>query len=689
MAKPLFNANIQEYAGYTPPNQIDFNKIFDEAEKDIGGIIQAREQERAKNEEFASATEKALTDFSTNVNQDFSTFVGEGLNNYRNLNLQYYKQLKNNEINSTQYRMLVNRIQEDWGEFGEFSKNFEARLKDITDRETAGTSSKIEYDFFGQKISKASDFGNKSLIPDPKSGGLFMVTTGADGKEVKEAITTRSLNNFQRQKVDKFDLMSSIEKQTDIVNKQNSRLSLVLQEKSAEISTFEGGISKWLAENRPELQGDYDAFIAGVKGSVMKQPPNAVASALVDNLVPMEPDKNSPSGYKAVPGQDWFMYESDAELKEKVKGGADKRFGIKMVQQGDGSLAAQLSKDQEKYLDASIKRIADAQIGYKETIDVRDETPEERRLREVELQKIREQGDIAQTKLQQEGQTTRAQMKIDADDDKGGDDVTFDPYTDTIRTVLKDKDTTQLVANNPDLVKSSRFSPDGKTIFVTNALNEEISFDMTTETGQIAFLEFLYPDRDKAELTKDFKRDRGQYSDAELTSHQAGIDESISIDAPTFTTTDATGDEITFEDMVKGDFDGDYGKKLKFVQDLFTQGGVRTSDQITLDLDEKGSSFMRYNYTSPNGLKVSSDKIYKDYFLAPDEKEANAIQNTLNEMSNNIYQIENKIYVPAYEELDVDAKILVAEYADKYNKSNEEAIQDIVDGKRVTQFKLY
>ena len=101
MAKPLFNANIQEYAGYTPPNQIDFNKIFDEAEKDIGGVIKARELERAKNEEFASETEKALTDFSTNVNQDFSTFVGEGLNNYRNLNLQYYKQLKNNEIDST------------------------------------------------------------------------------------------------------------------------------------------------------------------------------------------------------------------------------------------------------------------------------------------------------------------------------------------------------------------------------------------------------------------------------------------------------------------------------------------------------------------------------------------------------------------------------------------------------------
>jgi len=689
MIKPVFNANIQEYAGYTPPNQIDFNKIFDEAEKDIGGVIKARELERAKNEEFASETEKALTDFSTNVNQDFSTFVGEGLNNYRNLNLQYYKQLKNNEIDSTQYRMLVNRIQEDWGEFGEFSKNFEARLKDITDRETAGTSSKIEYDFFGQKISKASDFGNKSLIPDAKSGGLFMVTTGADGKEVKEAITTRSLNNFQRQKVDKFDLMSSIEKQTDIVNKQNSRLSMILQEKSAEISTFEGGISKYLAKNFPELQGDYDAFIAGVKGSVMKQPPNSVASALVDNLVPMEPDKNSPSGYKAVPGQDWFMYESDAELQEKVKGGADKRFGIKMIQQGDGSLAAQLSKDQEKYLDASIKRIADAQIGYKETIDVRDETPEERRKREVELQKLREQGDLAQAKLRQEGQTERAQMKIDADDGGGGDDDdAFKPYTSVVRGILSDKNTEQIKANNPELVESSRFSPDGKTIIVTLANGEEDTFDMTTQTGQLALLELMYPDLDRKELTEQFKKDRGQYSDDELTSHQAGIDESISIDAPTFTTTDATGDEITFEDMVKGDFDGDYGKKLKFVQDLFAKGGVTTSDQITLGLD-KDDRFMRYSYTSPNGLIVSSDKIYKDYFLAPDEKEANAIQNTLNEMSNKIYQIENQIYVPTYKELDEDAKIIVAEYADKYNKSNEEAIKEIVDGKRVTQFKLY
>jgi len=527
-------------------------------------------------------------------------------------------------------------------------------------------------------------------MPDARSGGLYMVTYDENGKEVKEAITTRSLNNFQRQKVDRFNLMGAIEKQTDIVNKQNSRLSRVLEENSGEISTYEGGISKYLADKFPELKGDYEAFISGVKGSVMKQPPNSVASALIDNLVPMEKDSTSVTGYKAVPGANWFVYETDDELKQKVKDGSDKRFGIKMAKQGDGSLAAQLTKDQEEYLDASIKRIADAQIGFKESVDIRKETPEERRKREVELQKLREQGDITQTKLRQEGQTERAQMKIDADDDDdGGDDVTFDPYTDTIRTVLKDKDTTQLEANNPDLVKSSRFSPDGKTIFVTNALNEEIDFDMTTETGQIAFLEYLYPDRDKAELTKDFKRDRGQYSDAELTSHQAGIDESISIDAPTFTTTDATGDEVTFESMLKGDYEDDYGKKLKFVQDLFTKGGVRTSNQITLDLDPSNNSFMIYNYTSPNGLKVSSEKIYNDYFGAPDEKEANAIQNTLNEMSNKIYQIENQTYVPEFKELDEDAQQIVAEYADAYNKSNEEAIQEIVDGKRVTQFKLY
>ena len=212
---------------------------------------------------------------------------------------------------------------------------------------------------------------------------------------------------------------------------------------------------------------------------------------------------------------------------------------------------------------------------------------------------------------------------------------------------------------------------------------------MTTETGQIAFLEYLYPDRDKAELTKDFKRDRGQYSDDELTSHQAGIDESISIEAPTFTTTDATGDEVTFVSMLKGDYESDYGKKLKFVQDLFTKGGVRTSDQITLDLDERDDDYMIYNYTSPNGLKISSEKIYNDYLMEPNEDEANAIQNTLNEMSNKIYQIENQTYVPTYKELSQEAKLIVAEYADQYNKSNEEAIKEIVDGNRVTQFKLY
>lgn len=471
MAKPLFNANITEYAGYTPPQQMNWDKVFDEAEKDIGGVIQSRVEERAKNEEFAAATEKALTDMSTNTNEDFSKFVGEGLNNYRNLNLQYYKQLKNNEIDSTQYRMLVNRIQEDWGEFGTFAKEFETRLKEITDRETNQESSLIEYDFFGSKIAKSADFGNKALMPDARSGGLYMVSYDETGKEVKEAITTRSLNNFQRQKVDRFDLMGAIEKQTDIINKQNSRLSMILQEKSAEISTYEGGISKYLAEqfpDNPELQADYEAFISGVKGSVMKQPPNSVASALIDNLVPMEKDSTSKTGYKAVPGANWFVYETDDELKQKIKDGSDKRFGIKMAKQGDGSLAAQLTKDQEEYLDASIKRIADAQIGYKESVDVRKETPEERRKREVSLESQKSKNRMALENLRAQNDEELAKLKDELSDKPAGkltDEDFKNIYYNTNQVASGQSVSLLNGSKDGDLtIQNAQVSPNGKEI---------------------------------------------------------------------------------------------------------------------------------------------------------------------------------------------------------------------------------
>ena len=143
MIKPVFGNQITEYAGYQPPQQTNWDTVFEGVEEDIGGVIKARKEERAKNEEVARETENALKDMTTGVNSNFGNYVGRSLQEVKNANLKYYNMLKNNEIDSTQYRLLVNRLSDDWVEFGEFAKNFETRLKDIDTRRQDGKSSFI------------------------------------------------------------------------------------------------------------------------------------------------------------------------------------------------------------------------------------------------------------------------------------------------------------------------------------------------------------------------------------------------------------------------------------------------------------------------------------------------------------------------------------------------------------------
>ena len=158
MIKPVFGNQITEYAGYQPPQQTNWDTVFEGVEEDIGGVIKARKEERAKNEEVARETENALKDMTTGVNSNFGNYVGRSLQEVKNANLKYYNMLKNNEIDSTQYRLLVNRLSDDWVEFGEFAKNFETRLKDIDTRRQDGKSSFIEYEFFGDKIASDNLF---------------------------------------------------------------------------------------------------------------------------------------------------------------------------------------------------------------------------------------------------------------------------------------------------------------------------------------------------------------------------------------------------------------------------------------------------------------------------------------------------------------------------------------------------
>lgn len=710
IANALFQNNIVEYGGYQPAKPTDWDKIFDEGEEEIQGVLDARQEERDKNDEVFNTTEAALTDFTTGVSQDFGNYIGAGLEENRNLTMNMYKKLKNNEISSTQYRMFLNRQQQDWAEMGTFSKEYEARLGDLKKRQQEAKSSIIEYDFYARQIAEAANFGNKKLVPNASTGGLYSVTYDeSSGKAVKSSVMgTQELNNFQKQKVNKVDLTNMIAGYTDRIN--DTDLKAVIFNNQEAIKRA-GGLSKYLAETDSRFAASYNSFITSVEDAVTKLPPNQVASALADNVSPGKMVNGEPVISTT---DNWFVYSDKSELK-----GKDASLGVLMVKQQDGSMAAELTEDQRKYLRANTKNIADTQLGYEEEFGV-DYTKEKMDV-DIEKTKIQSQTDIEEAKLRKQQGVTEASIKADADKYKADQTLegkkvenadkpiaTDTPYTNVILTAIKDKSTKALSAANPDVITSSSWSPNGQFVTINKEDNTTEKLDMTKEDDQIAYIKYYYPNEDDQQrILQQFKDDKGSYSADELSTHVGTADESVTGDVFEFKGTTASGEPYSFSDFIRDDYEGNVTKH-KFVSDYFASMGVQTpldANNFTPSLD-KGGENMIYTYTSPNGMKVKSDAIIADatMYSEPGSTDASgkAIQKTLTELGNKVYQIENNIYVPSFSEVSseeftkangetTNSQLLITEFAEEKGMTLDEAIELIVSSgpKYIESFKLY
>ena len=340
------SSKIIEYAGYVAPKATDWNTVLGEVETDLVGQVDKRVKQREADLNIQQETEAAINDFTTGVSQDFTDYVSRGVESNRGLMMEYTKKLHRNEINSTQYRMLMNRVTNDWKQFGEFSNNFEKNLEVFNTRQSDKTGSTLE-GFSAERFARAADFKNKQLVPQASSGGLFSVTTGKDGKPIKsEIINMNQLNNVSAQLINRQDLQATIKSITDKAGDFKSVIG------DAPIESVEG-ISKRLAERDPKLLQDYNNLIDGIYNTVLTGPPNQVASNLADNILN---DKN----------QKYFPYQKGDLDKGGRFEGRDAEDGVLMVQESDGNFGAQLTDAQKKKLREKSKAIADTQLGFEE-----------------------------------------------------------------------------------------------------------------------------------------------------------------------------------------------------------------------------------------------------------------------------------------------------------------------------------
>jgi hypothetical protein len=626
------SSKIIEYAGYVAPKATDWDTVLGEVETDLVGQVNKRVKQRETDLNIQQETEAAINDFTTGVSQDFSDYVSRGVEANRNLMMTYTNQLRSNKINSTQYKMLMNRVTNDWKQFGEFSNDFEKRLAEMETRNKDGKSSVIEL-WNGERIASAADFKNKQLVPQASSGGLFSVTTGKDGKPIKsEIINMNQLNNFRAQLVDKQDLQATIKSITD---KAGNFKSVIGDEPIESVE----GISKRLAERDPKLLQDYNNLIDGIYNTVLTGPPNQVASNLADNILN---DKN----------QKYFTYqEGDLDKGGRFEG-RDAEDGVKMIQESDGNWGAQLTDGQKQRLREKSKAIADTQLGFEE-VYLKDKLDREKLdLEEAKLEEAKRK-EIAAEK-------NKLKLAIIKNKPKTGDTPTepeYKPYTQLLES-FESKDASR-VTSNPKVIEAN-YNKNGTELIVylkgtdKNPDGGSETYSTTDKEGQKAISRLMNPDLDQAEIDELFDKDYNSYVDDEGNilkqedRKQVARDEVIVIEETDFTQKitkkgKKTPSDYSFEEFIKNK---DLGDKLTYTKDVALNTGIldlKDIDNLDIEKTTVGDDplFMKLSYTLPDGKKIESDPMDSDPFFGfgdlEEEGNKDIFENFLQELRRELY----------------------------------------------------
>jgi len=609
---------IIEYAGYRAPRTTNWDKVLGEVGEDVTGAVTKRERQREEDFNIQQETESAINDFSTGVSQDFSDYVSRGVEANRDVMMKYTKMLRNNEINSTQYKRLMNRVNSDWQQFGQFSKDFETRLADMETRRKNGDSSVIET-WNGERIASAADFKNKQLVPNASSGGLYSVSYGADGKPKKtEIIHMNELNNFRGQLVDKVNLQDQIK---TITSKAGDFRSVIGE---APIKTAEG-ISQKLAEIDPKMATEYNNLIDGVYNSVLTGPPNRVASALADNSL------NSK-------GQEFFVYK-EGDLKKGGKfEGRDAENGIKMVQETDGSWGGELTEKQKELLKKKSKEIADVQLGFKEAYMAEDLS--KRRL-ELDEAKLREQRRAAKAK----------EKRLATGDGDDKETTKVKPYTQLLES-FEAKDASRITSNPK--VTDAVYSKNGDELVVTlkgtdKSPGEIKTISTTDKEGQKAIARLMNPDLKESKIDELFDADYNTYKEEDRKS--VPRDEVVVLEETDFKQKVKVGDKertYNFDKFITNDW-GDTGpEKVQYVKEVALGSGIldlKDIDNLDIEVVDKGTGmfdddFMKITYTMPDGRVIKSETLDND----PGPGQGTSIKKNQNVFENFLQELRKEIY---------------------------------------------
>ena len=324
--------------------------------EDIQYAVDTRKRERAAFDEQAQSVNEEIGKYEGGQNQKFSELVFNGVDKGRDLIYDWTSKAKKGEMTRAELKLRMNNLSEGLSGFYTSTKDFDARMVEIMNRQNSGESGKLEA-YKNKRFAEMANLKNAEFYTDPNTGKGFIVKYDGEGNVISKQDANRVNNpgNILGLKVD--------------VNKEISGIVDLWKDVSIETPGARGSST---TETSKKLHEEFTKSKLAVMQSVLANE-NAIFSVLADN---------SSDNYEAYTDDN----EKELLLEQRMASGMklaemnntefdaeeyraeQEKLLIKLEEDETGVLQPKLTPEQIKRAGDTVSDAIDMQVGYKKSI---------------------------------------------------------------------------------------------------------------------------------------------------------------------------------------------------------------------------------------------------------------------------------------------------------------------------------
>ncbi len=175
------------YIGYQAPSQVDWSGLSNKLSTEFSKIEQNRQAQRDALDKMSMENMSMVNNWQPGKVQTLNEMMLRGVNDARNKNMAWNKDLKAGLITPSEYITRQNNLKEYWGIMANNAKNYDARINDAMQRQESGEAGILEGELF-KLWSESTDVKNNAISVSDDGrvymSGFDMNTKKPNGKIV-------------------------------------------------------------------------------------------------------------------------------------------------------------------------------------------------------------------------------------------------------------------------------------------------------------------------------------------------------------------------------------------------------------------------------------------------------------------------------------------------------------------------